>query len=51
MLIVSISILTFFVVIFLLAAITVTVAWMGFLKSRVEDTDAARRDLEIIQRG
>jgi tight adherence protein B len=44
-----VSILTFFVVIFLLAAITVTVAWMGFLKSRVEDTDAARRDLEIIR--
>jgi Flp pilus assembly protein TadB len=44
-----VSILTFFVVIFLLAAITVTVAWMGFLKSRVEDTDAARRDLEMVQ--
>jgi tight adherence protein B len=44
-----VSILTFFVVIFLLAAITVTVAWMGFLKSRVEDTDAARRDLELVQ--
>jgi tight adherence protein B len=40
------SILTFFVVIFLLASITVTVAWMGFLKSRVEESDAARRDLQ-----
>lgn len=35
-----VSILTFFVVIFLLAAITVTVAWMGFLKSRAERTVA-----------
>lgn len=40
------SILAFFVVIFLLASITVTVAWMAFLKSRVEESDAARRDLQ-----
>ena len=44
MLIVSIAV--FFVVIFLLAAITVTVAWMGFLKTTAEESDAARRDLE-----
>lgn len=41
------SILGFFVIIFLLAAITVTVAWMGFLKTTAEETDAARRDLEL----
>lgn len=40
------SILAFFVVIFLLASITVTVAWMGFLKTTAEETDAARRDRE-----
>jgi tight adherence protein B len=40
------SILAFFVVIFLLAAITVTVAWMGFLKTAAEETDAAIRDRE-----
>lgn len=38
--------LAFFVVIFLLAAITVTVAWMGFLKTKAEETEAARRDRE-----
>ena len=42
-----VSILAFFVVIFLLASITVTVAWMGFLKTTAEQTDAARRDLEV----
>jgi len=41
-----VSILAFFVVIFLLASITVTLAWMAFLKSHVEKSDAARRDLE-----
>ena len=41
-----VSILTFFVIIFLLASITVTVSWMGFLKSRGEEHAAARRDLE-----
>ena len=41
------SILAFFVVIFLLASITVTVAWMGFLKTTAEETDAARRDLLV----
>lgn len=38
--------LAFFVVIFLLAAIAVTVAWMGFLKQTAEESDAALRDLE-----
>ena len=36
------SVLAFFVVIFLMAAITVAVAWMGFLKSKAEESDAAR---------
>jgi tight adherence protein B len=39
-------ILAFFVVIFLLASITVTVAWMAFLKTKAEESDAALRDLE-----
>src|ERR1700689_512597 len=42
-----VSILAFFIVIFLLASITVTVAWMGFLKTTAEETEAARRDLEV----
>jgi hypothetical protein len=42
-----VSVLTFFVVIFLLAAITVTVAWMGFLKSRSEVADVSRGGPEI----
>jgi tight adherence protein B len=41
------SILAFFAVIFLLASITVTVAWMGFLKTTAEESDAARRDLQM----
>jgi len=41
-----VSIFTFFVVVFLLAAMAVTVSWMGFLKSRGEEHAAARRDLE-----
>jgi tight adherence protein B len=41
-----ISILAFFVVIFLLAAITATAAWMGFLKSRSEETEAVRGVLQ-----
>jgi tight adherence protein B len=36
-----VSILAFFVVIFLLASITVAIAWMAFLKSQAEDADAA----------
>ncbi len=40
-----VSVLTFFLLIFLLAALTVTVAWMGFLKTRAEGDNAARRDL------
>ncbi len=42
------SILAFFLVIFLLASITVTVAWMGFLKKSSEEAEAARRDLETV---
>src|SRR5215470_13834261 len=38
--------LAFFVVIFLLASITVAVSWMAFLKTRAEESDAARRDHE-----
>jgi Flp pilus assembly protein TadB len=41
-----VSILAFFVVVFLLASIAVTLAWMGFLKTTAEESDAARRDLE-----
>lgn len=40
------SILAFFLVVFLLASIAVTLAWMGFLKTTAEETDAARRDRE-----
>lgn len=40
------SILAFFVVIFLLAAITVTLAWMAFLKTAAEESDAARLETE-----
>ncbi|HUA86810.1 MAG TPA: type II secretion system F family protein [Bryobacteraceae bacterium] len=43
------SILAFFVVIFLLASITVTVAWMAFLKTTAEESDAARRDREAVE--
>jgi tight adherence protein B len=43
------SILVFFVAIFLLCSIAVTVAWMGFLKTKAEDSDAARRDMEAAQ--
>ncbi len=39
--------LAFFVVIFLLASITVTVAWMGFFKTKVEESDAVRQDREV----
>jgi tight adherence protein B len=42
-----ISALAFFVVIFLLASITVAVSWMGFLKTKVEESDAAQRDLTL----
>jgi len=43
------SILVFFVAIFLLCSIAVTVSWMGFLKTKAEDSDAARRDMEAAQ--
>ncbi len=42
------SILVFFVAIFLLSSIAVTVAWMGFLKTTAEESDAARRDQEVV---
>jgi tight adherence protein B len=42
------SILAFFLVIFLLASIAVTIAWMGFLKTSSEEAEAARRDLETV---
>jgi len=41
------SILAFFVAIFLLASISVTVAWMAFIKTTAEESDAAKGDLEI----
>lgn len=41
-----VSILAFFLAIFLLASISVTVAWMAFLKTTAEENDAAQRDLE-----
>jgi tight adherence protein B len=40
------STLAFFVSIFLMCSIAVTVAWMGFMKTTAEESDAARRDLE-----
>lgn len=40
------SIVTFFLAVFLLCTIVVTVAWMGFMKATAEETEAARRDLE-----
>jgi tight adherence protein B len=43
------SILVFFVAIFLLCSIAVTVAWMGFLKTTAEESDAARRDMEVAE--
>jgi tight adherence protein B len=38
------SVLAFFVVIFLLSTITVAIAWMTFLKRRAEETEAAKGD-------
>jgi tight adherence protein B len=46
-----VSVLAFFVVIFLLAAITVAAGWMGFLKSKAEESDAAQRDQETGEEG
>jgi tight adherence protein B len=40
-----VSSLAFFLVIFLMASIAVAVAWMAFLKTRVEESDAVQRDL------
>jgi tight adherence protein B len=39
-----ISVLAFFIFVFLLAVIAVTVAWMGFLKRSAEESDAARTE-------
>ncbi len=39
------EILAFFLAIFLLCSIAVTVAWMGFLKTTAEESEAAMRDL------
>lgn len=41
-----VSILAFFAVIFLLSAIAVTLAWMGFMKTTAEESEAALRDRE-----
>jgi len=41
-----VAVLAFFIFVFLLAAIAVTVAWMGFLKRSAEESDAARTELE-----
>ena len=40
-----VSSLAFFLVIFLMAAIAVAIAWMAFLKTRVEESDAVQSDL------
>src|SRR5437899_1616951 len=45
------SVLAFFVVIFLLASITVAAGWMGFQKSKAEESDAAQRDQETGEEG
>jgi tight adherence protein B len=39
-------VLAFFVVIYLLASIAITVAWLGFSKAKAEESDAERRDQE-----
>lgn len=41
---VIVSVLAFFVVIFLLATITVAIAWMGFVKKAAEETEAEREE-------
>jgi tight adherence protein B len=40
-----VSVLAFFIFVFLLATITVTAAWMGFLKRSAEQTDAERTEV------
>lgn len=42
-----VSVLAFFIFVFLLAAIAVTLAWMGFLKRSAEESDVARTEAEI----
>ena len=44
---VIVLVLAFFLVIFLLASISVTVAWMAFLKTKSEESEAARGDMAI----
>ncbi len=46
---VIVLVLAFFLVIFLLASISVTVAWMAFLKTKSEESEAARGDLAILE--
>ncbi len=41
-----VSVLAFFIFVFLLAAIAVTVAWMGFLKRTAEQSEAAQTEIE-----
>jgi tight adherence protein B len=41
-----VSMLAFFVIVFLLVAITVTLAWMGFLKTKTEETGSIVREQE-----
>ena len=41
-----VSVLAFFIFIFLLAVLVVTLAWMGFLKKNAEESDAARTEVE-----
>ncbi|SRR5579883_216576 len=41
-----VSVVAFFIFVFLLVAIAVTVAWMGFLKTTEEQSDAARSEPE-----
>ena len=41
-----VAVLAFFIFVFMLAAIAVTVAWMGFLKRSAEESDVARTETE-----
>lgn len=45
------SIVAFFAVVFLLCAIAVTLAWMGFMKTTAEEKEAALRDREDADAG
>jgi tight adherence protein B len=46
-----VSILAFFVLTFLLASIVVAISWMGFLKTRAEESEAERGELEAGDEG